>query len=331
MFLNNLSRTLLLPYAVRVLVTGGAGFIGTNLARRLAREGHDVLILDNLSTGREENVLDLVQSGAAKLIKGDVRDVGLASTTMIDVEAVVHLAAVISVPYSVSHPEVTNEVNVSGTVNLLKAAVRSGASRFIHVSSCAVYGEAKYLPIDENHPKAPMSPYAASKLCSEAYCEAFHEAYGLNTSTLRLFNVYGPYQQGNQYAGVIVQFGEGLRKGDPLTIHGDGKQTRDFVHVFDVVDAIHRSLSNTHLSGKVFNIGSGDSTSIEELAGLMSRLYRAKPTIVRSTSRAGDIRNSEADIRRARSELGYDPRIKLEEGLSMLLSAQEASVRTSCR
>jgi UDP-glucose 4-epimerase len=314
---------------VRVLVTGGAGFIGTNLARRLAREGHDLLVLDNLSTGREENVLDLVQSGAAKLIKGDVRDKELASAVMKDVEAVVHLAAVISVPYSVSHPEVTNEVNVSGTVNLLKAAVRSGASRFIHVSSCAVYGEAQYLPIDENHPKVPSSPYAASKLRSEAHCQAFHETFGLDTSILRLFNVYGPLQKANQYAGVIVQFGERLRNGDPLTIYGDGKQTRDFVHVFDVVDAIYACLGSKHSSGREYNIGSGDPTSIEELASLMSRLYRVEPTIVHSTSRTGDIRDSQADIRKAKSELGYDPRIKLEEGLNMLRSAQDAIIQAN--
>jgi UDP-glucose 4-epimerase len=314
---------------VRVLVTGGAGFIGTNLARRLAREGHDLLVLDNLSTGREENVLDLVQSGAAKLIKGDVRDKELASAVMKDVEAVVHLAAVISVPYSVSHPEVTNEVNVSGTVNLLKAAVRSGASRFIHVSSCAVYGEAQYLPIDENHPKVPSSPYAASKLRSEAHCQAFHETFGLDTSILRLFNVYGPLQKANQYAGVIVQFGERLRNGDPLTIYGDGKQTRDFVHVFDVVDAIYACLGSKHSSGREYNIGSGDPTSIEELASLMSRLYRVKPTMVRSTPRTGDIRDSQADIRKAKSELGYDPRIKLEEGLNMLRSAQDAIIQAN--
>ena len=238
-------------------------------------------------------------------------------------EAVVHLAAITNVPYSISHPIMTNRVNVEGTVNLLNSACKGRVSKFVNISSYAVYGEAKRLPTDEQHPKAPLSPYAASKLCSEVYCGAFHEAYGLDTTSLRLFNVYGPRQEGDPYAGVIVQFKKRLMKGDPPVVYGYGNQTRDFVHVYDVVDAICKCLENTHVVGNVFNIGSGIATSISELADLMIALSQKDIRPVYSPPRQGDIMRSCADITRARAELGYEPMISLETGLKTVFHVTE--------
>ena len=305
--------------SVRVLVTGGAGFIGSHLCERLVRDGHDVTVIDNLSTGRKGNLSGLRGHRAVRLVKGDIRNHVMTTRVMQGIEAVVHLAAIISVPYSISHPITTNQVNVDGTVNLLSSACKRHVSKFVNISSCAVYGEAKRLPIDEQHPKAPLSPYAASKLCSEIYCEAFHEAYGLDTTVLRLFNVYGPRQEGNPYAGVIVQFKERLMKGTPPLVYGDGKQTRDFVHVYDVVEAICECLEDRRTGVKVFNIGSGSPTSISELADLMSALSQTNVRPVYSSPRQGDILHSYADITKARTELGYQPRVSLEEGLRMIM------------
>jgi len=302
-----------------VLVTGGAGFIGSHLTERLVRDGHEVVVIDNMSTGRRQNLQGVLHSRAVRLINGDIRHRPTVSSAMRKVDAVTHLAAVISVPYSVSHPDITNQVNVAGTLNLLDIACRRGVSGFVNISSCAIYGEAKYLPIDEDHPKSPLSPYAASKLCAETYCEEFNRTQGLPTTTLRLFNVYGPRQERNPYAGVMVQFRERLKSGKPLMIYGDGKQTRDFVHVRDVVDAICASLESKRARGKAYNIGSGQATSVEALAGLMLKVSRMEAQPVHSASRSGDILHSQADIRRAREELGYEPKVSLEEGLRDLL------------
>lgn len=304
---------------MRVLVTGGAGFIGSNLADSLAGDNREVILLDNLSTGREENVSKLVERGAARLIRGDIRNRELALTTTRDVDAIVHLAAIISVPFSVSHPIITDQVNVVGTLNLLRAARTNHVPKFVQISSCAVYGEATRLPIDEEHPTNPMSPYAASKICSEIYCETFHNAYGLNTTVLRLFNVYGPRQEGNPYAGVIVKFIERLAIGCPPVICGDGQQTRDFVHVRDVVDVIKKCLTADVSSGRTYNIGSGRATSIENLADVMINLSGQEVRPTYCPPRAGDILHSQADITRAKAELGYEPKVSLEEGLRELL------------
>jgi len=315
---------------VRILVTGGSGFIGGHLCDRLAYDGHEVIILDNLSTGRDENIHNLTQRGAVHLIVGDVRSRQLALKAMRDIDAVVHLAAIISVPFSVSHPALTNQVNVTGTLNVLEAARRCNVSKFIYASSCAVYGEARYLPIDEVHPENPLSPYAASKLCSEAYCAAFRNAYGLDTTVLRLFNVYGPRQEGNPYAGVIVQFQQRLSEGKPPVIYGDGQQTRDFVHVSDAVEAIVRCLNDDRASGRTLNIGSGRSTSISHLANLMLSFSQSDLRPIHLEPRPGDIRHSQAGISRARAEISYEPKIRIEEGIRPLLAIPgEASQESS--
>lgn len=314
---------------VRVLVTGGAGFIGGHTSSRLVKEGHEVVVLDNMSTGREENLSDVTGRGSLELIKGDIRDNGLVEKVAQDIDAIVHLAAIISVPYSVAHPAETNDVNVNGTLNLLMAAQHAEVSKFIYTSTCAVYGEAEYLPIDEKHPKAPASPYAASKLCSEIYCETFHRAHGLNTTILRPFNIYGPRQERNPYAGVIVRFREQLANNRTLTIFGDGKQTRDFVHVFDVVEAICKCLGSDNARGQVLNIGSGRSISVESLAKLMSNLVGVDVSPKFCAPRLGDILHSQADIRKAKSLLGYEPKINIEEGLRMLVTPEGARAERS--
>jgi len=314
---------------VRALITGGAGFIGSHLADRLARDDNEVIMLDNMSTGRHENVSHLVDLGAARLVVGDITDRQLVCTITKDVDAIVHLAAIISVPFSMSHPLATNRTNVVGTLRLLESARRNEISRFISVSSCAVYGEAKYMPIDEGHPTNPSSPYAASKLCSEAYCEAFHNSYGLNTTVLRLFNVYGPRQERNPYAGVIVKFQERLRIRCPPIICGDGRQTRDFVHVNDVVEAIVRSLRAGQSKGRTYNIGSGQATSIGRLADLMINISGAKLKPTYCPPRPGDILHSQADIARAKEELGYEPKVSLDRGLRSLLGTSDVTMATN--
>lgn len=286
-------------------------------------------MLDNLSTGTRENISHLVDLGAARLVVGDITDRQLLCTITKDVDVIVHLAAIISVPFSVSHPLATDRTNVVGTLCLLESAMRNEVSKFIGVSSCAVYGEAKYLPIDEKHPKNPSSPYAASKLRSEAHCEAFHNSHGLDTTVLRLFNVYGPRQERNPYAGVIVKFQERLRTGCPPVICGDGRQTRDFVHVNDVVDAIVRSLEAGRPKGRTYNIGSGQATSIGRLATLMIDISGAKLRPTYCPPRLGDILHSQADIARARKELGYEPKVSLDRGLRSLLAKSDVTMATN--
>lgn len=305
--------------SLRTLVTGGAGFIGSHLADRLMKEDYEVVVLDNFFSGKIENIKHHLDSGEFSLIKGDVRDSDDIKDAIRDVDTVFHLAAIASVPISVENPLLVNDVNVRGTLNLLKASLEAHVERFIYASSCAVYGEPRYLPIDERHPTSPMSPYAASKLAAEYYCKVFYENYGLNTLCLRYFNVYGARQVGGAYSGVITQFVDRLKQRKPPIIYGDGQQTRDFVHVSDAVEANLLAL-DCQGSGRVINVGSGISTTINELAGVLMGLSGKddlKP--VYDSPRRGDIRSSCADINMAKRALGYRPMVTLEEGLRTLL------------
>jgi len=304
----------------KVLVTGGAGFIGSHVVDRLAEMGVEVLVVDNLFTGKVENLQKALEHGNVRFFEGDIRDGGIVERVVGEVEAVVHLAAIASVPFSVENPVLTNDVNVGGTLNLLDACVRKDVQRFVFVSSCAVYGEPSYLPVDEEHPVKPLSPYAASKVSAEVYCEVFGRVYGLGVVVLRLFNVYGSRQRGeDDYSGVISKFLENMACGRPLVVFGDGEQTRDFVHVDDVVDAVLLALESEGAVGEVFNVGSGRSVSVNELVGVMGEVFGVEVEVVYEKERAGDIRASCSDISKAQRILGYRPRVTLESGLRRLV------------
>jgi len=299
----------------RVLVTGGAGFVGSHLVNSLLKEGHRVVALDNLSTGAIEN-LPVRRKKGFLFIKGDIRDNNDVRKALNDVDVVFHMAAIIDVPLSVKKPLIVNDVNVSGTLKLLEACLKHDVRRFIYASSCAVYGAPQYLPIDENHPIIPQSPYGISKLTSEHFCRIFHEIHGLETISLRFFNIYGKRQVKGPYSGVITKFAERLKEKKSPVIFGDGEQTRDFLHVNDAVNACMLALRNKTYVGKIINIGSGKETTINELVSLLIELS-AKTNIkpVYKPPRKGDILRSWANIEKAKKLLGYQPKVDLESGL----------------
>jgi len=299
---------------LRVLVTGGAGFIGSHLVKALVKAGHQVRVLDNLSTGSIENLADVLN--AIEFVRGDVRDYGVVESAVRGVDAVVHLAALIDVAESVEKPDLYFDVNVRGTYNVVKAS--KNVSTFVFASSSAVYGEPIRVPIPEDHPLMPKSPYAASKVSGEAFVQAFANQYGFRPVILRLFNVYGP-KQSRSYAGVIIEFTRRVSRGEPPVIFGNGEQTRDFVHVSDVVEAVMLSLRNEGARG-VFNIGSGEGVTINRLAHLILELMsREDLRPIYAPPRLGDIRHSIADITRARKELGFEPKLGLEVGIKELI------------
>jgi len=303
-----------------VLVTGGAGFIGSHTADMFLADGFEVVVLDDLRSGRLENVSQHVGEGGFRFVRGDVRDSCLVRNLVSDVDCVVHLAALISVPESIKDPVLTNDVNVNGTLNLLKASVDFGIKRFVYASSCAVYGNAESLPIKEDCPARPESPYGVSKLVAENCVRTFHEDFGLETVCLRYFNVYGPRQVYSDYSGVITQFMSRLAKDLPLVIFGDGEQARDFVHVQDVAEVNMLALKNGGIAGETFNIGTGVTTTVNQLARILLEITdKTHLEITRSKPRKGDIKHSVADISKARKKLGYSPKISLKDGLKRLL------------
>lgn len=309
----------------KVLVTGGAGFIGSHVVEKLVKTQCEVSVIDNLFTGKVENLQPRFADDKVRFFKGDIRDEKLVNVLTRRVDAVVHLAAISSVPFSVENPVLTNEVNVNGTLNLLRACVNGDVERFVFISSCAVYGEPCYFPVDEEHPTMPQSPYAASKLAAEHYCKVFGIVYGLDTVILRPFNVYGSRQrEENEYGSVVTRFASNLIYGKSLVIYGDGSQTRDFVHVEDVAEAVRLALENENAGGQTFNVGSGKATSIDELAGLFVKNFGEEAEIIYEKPRAGDLKQSYADIARAEKVLGYKPKTPLEHGLrSLMLKLKE--------
>ena len=286
----------------------------------LVRMQCEVSVIDNLFSGKVENLEPHVALGKVRFFEGDIRDAELVKKLVGNVDAVIHLAAVVSVPFSVENPVLTNDVNLNGTLNLLDACVNAHVKRVVFVSSCAVYGEPHYLPINEEHPTQPLSPYAVSKLAAEAYCIVFGIVYGLAPVVLRLFNVYGPRQRENDaYSGVITKFVNHLVHGKPLVIYGDGEQTRDFVHVEDVVHAVLLALENEKAAGETFNVGSGKPTSINELAKLVSEAFGVDAEVIYEKPRAGDLKHSCACIAKAEKALGFEPMLSLERGLRSLI------------
>lgn len=305
----------------RVLVTGGAGFIGGHLVDRLVGEGYAVGVLDNFSTGEMSNLSKQdVEKGSLQIHRGDIADYAFVRSVLKDYEAVFHEAALPSVTRSVEDPITVNNTNVTGTVNLLKASVDSKVEKFVYASSSSVYGESVELPKVESMSTLPVSPYGASKLAAENYCRVFAKVYGLKTVSLRYFNVYGPRQKYGPYSGVIPIFVGRLMNDLPPVIFGNGGHVRDFTFVKDVVEANMLCLKGDVKPGEVLNIASGRTTTIKELAMLLAKLM-GKPQIVPeyAPERPGDIRGSHADIRKAKAALGYEPKFVPATGLPLVI------------
>lgn len=300
----------------RALVTGAAGFIGSHIVDRLLREGSEVVAVDNLSTGKIENVANNEGRRGFKFLKGDIRNIEFDQKIVRDVDTVFHEAALVSVTRSVEDPVSTNETNVSGTLRLLWACANSGVRRFIYASSSSVYGETETLPKTEGIPPEPISPYAVSKLAAENYCNVFHRIHGLETVSLRYFNVYGPRQAYGPYSGVITIFINRLLEGKPPIIYGDGEQTRDFTNIQDVVQANILAAETNSGIGEVFNIATGSPTTINKLCSMLLKITGRTDLKPEYTGpRPGDIKHSYADATKAREMLGYRSKVTLQEGL----------------
>jgi UDP-glucose 4-epimerase len=295
----------------RVLVTGGAGFIGSNLVGALVARGVSVVVLDNLVSGYRSN---LDPFPAVRFVEGDVRDRAAVDAAMSDVDVVFHLAASVGNKRSIDDPVFDASINVLGTVNVLESARRAGARKIVASSSAGIFGELKQLPIREDHPLEPDSPYGATKLCEEKLCLAYAKLYSIEAVCLRYFNVYGPNQRFDAYGNVIPIFVFQMLRGETLTIFGDGEQTRDFVNVADVVQANLRAADTRGVSG-AFNIGSASRITINRLVELLRAASGLSPTVKHGPPRAGDVRDSLADISAARAAFGFDPSVGMDTGL----------------
>jgi UDP-glucose 4-epimerase len=318
---------------VKTLVIGGAGFIGSHLVERLLSDGHSVRVLDNLTTGKRENLAAVGKD--VELVVADVRHPERLQQEMRDCEVVFHQAAIVSVPYSVEHPQETLDVNLRGTLNVLEAARGAGVRRVVMASSAAIYGEDPELPKRETMVPSPISPYGLEKLGSEHYLAIWAKLFGLETFGLRYFNVFGPRQDpSSPYSGVISIFVDRILKGENPTIFGDGLHSRDFVFVADVVAAnllagtrpARPAKAGEKAASRVYNIGGGKRTTLNELASALGKICGRDVKPKHAEPRAGDIRDSLADISRAREELGYEPRVPVEEGLRRLVDSLRATV-----
>ncbi len=298
----------------RFLVTGGAGFIGSNIVQALVERGEIVRVLDDFSTGREENLRDFVDD--IELIEGDIRDKGLVSRAMSDVDHVLHQAALASVQRSIDDPEASNQVNVQGTLNLLEAAREHSVKRFVYASSSSVYGDSEELPKREVMPTNPKSPYAITKLAGEWYCRVYSEIFGLPTVSLRYFNVFGPRQDPNsEYSAVIPIFIKALLSNEPPTIFGDGEQSRDFTFVENVVQANLLACHSPGSGGQVFNVACGDRFTLIELYDRLKTIIGSKLEPKFGPRRPGDVKHSQASIRAIEEAIEYRTLVGFEEGL----------------
>ncbi len=310
----------------RYLVTGGAGFIGSHLALTLAASGAHVRVFDDFSTGRRENLSGDSERAAANIevTAGDLRDAEAITLAARNVDVIFHEGAIASVPRSVAEPETTLDVNVKGTLNVLEAARRAGVRRVVIASSSAIYGDTPTLPLSERMPPRPMSPYAAHKLCDEQLCEVYGRLYGLETVALRYFNVFGPRQDPNsEYSAVIPRFVAKLLAGERPIVYGDGEQIRDFIHISDVVRANLLAARLPEAAGGVYNIGGGERISLNRLLAIASDLLGKDADPDYQAPRPGDIRDSVADISRAREALGFSPAMSFRDGLADLLHADQ--------
>jgi nucleoside-diphosphate-sugar epimerase len=295
------------------LVTGGAGFIGSHLAEELVRRGERVRVADSLITGKRQN---LAHVPGVEFIEGDLADADVARRAVEGMDYVLHQAAIPSVPRSVQDPVTSNRANIDAALNVLVAARDAGVRRVVYAGSSSAYGDTPTLPKVETMPTAPLSPYALQKLVAEQYCQMFTKLYGLETVTIRYFNVFGPRQDpSSPYSGVISLFISALAEGRQPTIYGDGGQTRDFTYVANVVDGVLRACHANGASGEVINVATGGRISLNELFQTLRSLTGAKVEPIYQDTRAGDVRDSQADIDKARRLLGYEPGIGLAEGL----------------
>lgn len=298
---------------MRYLVTGGSGFIGSNLADHLA-EKHDITIIDNFATGRAANVADLRKHKNVTFIEGSITDLDLMQEITRGMDGIFHQAAIPSVPRSVKDPLTTNEANVTGTLVVLQAAKENGVRKVVTASSSSVYGDTPTLPKEEGMSPNPLSPYAVSKLADEYYGKVFHELYGIQTVFLRYFNVFGPRQDpASEYAAVIPKFITRLLDGRPPIIYGDGGQTRDFTFIKDVIQANVKAMESDATG--IYNIACGKRISLNELAEILMEIIGTHAEPIYEPVREGDIRDSLADISRAKAAFGYEPAFTLEEGL----------------
>jgi len=298
----------------RILVTGGAGFIGSNLCEALLEMGHDVRVFDNFSTGKRENLAEFASS--VELIEGDIRDYESIEKAVNGVERVIHLAAMSSVPWSVDDPEAAHHMNATGTLHVLKAARDNGAQRVVIASTSAIYGENPVQPKTEEMIPEPRSPYAATKLAGEHYCAVFSAVYGLETVALRYFNVYGKRQDpASHYSAVIPKFITRILSNTNPVIYGDGEQTRDFVFVDDCNQANIKACFTSGISGNFFNIGSGANISVKGLAHTIRDIVGVDIDPVYEEARVGDVRESLSDISKARRHLAFEPAYTMEAGL----------------
>jgi UDP-glucose 4-epimerase len=302
---------------MKILVTGGAGFIGSHLIERLLAQGHGVRVLDNLSTGKRTN---LPQHGLLEFVLGDVGDYATVTAAVQGVQAVVHLAAVASVQASIDDPRATHRSNFDGTLNLLEAARIEGVERLLYASSAAVYGDTTALPVGEDTPLKPLSPYAADKLAGEHYLRYYFNKHGLKGTAFRFFNIYGPRQDpSSPYSGVISIFVDCLRQGKPVTLFGDGRQTRDFVYVGDLADLLAASLSQVALVGRVVNVGTGVESSLLQLLEVLESLSGRHLECRHEAARMGDIVRSCANVSTLRALAGTAPTTPIRQGLLSLL------------
>jgi len=295
-----------------ILVTGGAGFVGSHIVDRLSPE-NKVTVLDNLFTGSLSN-LEKSKDRIA-FIKGDILDKSLVSNIVADVEFIFHLAAHVGNIRSLQDPYFDMDVNIRGMLNLLEACRDSKVKRLVYSSSGAIFGEAKYLPIDEEHPLHPESPYAVSKMAAEKYAFAFYKVYGVPTASVRYFNIYGPRQDTSEYANAISIFLSRVKDGKSLTIFGDGKQTRDFIFIEDVVTANILAATQPAAVGEIFNIATGRATSINQITDIIKQISGRESPIIYADPRAGEVRHSRANIEKAQKLLGFSPKTDLNEGL----------------
>lgn len=296
------------------LVTGGAGFIGSHISERLARSGHRVRVLDNFSSGKEENLESL--GGEVEILPGDIRDPEIVKRAVEGVDVVFHEAALGSVPRSVADPLTTHEVNITGTLNVLMAARDAGVRRVVYASSSSVYGETPVLPKSEDLQPAPLSPYALSKLAGEYYISVFHQVYGFEAVSLRYFNIFGPRQDPeSEYAAVIPKFVTALLAGNRPTVYGDGLQSRDFTYVENVVEANLLAASASGVAGRAFNVACGGRYTLLELLDKLKEIIGSDLAPLHEAARAGDVRDSQASIEAAENALGYRVMVGFDEGL----------------
>ena len=299
-----------------VLVTGGAGFIGSNLTEELLKRGHVVRVLDDFSTGKRENLIFDVKYPSLKVIEGDIRDLLTCQKAVEGMEYVFHQGALPSVQRSVEDPETSNAVNVGGTLNILLAARGKGVKRVIYASSSSVYGDTPTLPKHEEMATNPLSPYALQKYVGEHYCRLFYQLYGLETISLRYFNIFGPKQDPNSlYSAVIPKFIDALVQERPPVIFGDGEQSRDFTYIENVVQANLLAMSAEHLHGEAINIACGKRISLNHLFNVLEEILGSKISPLYQESRKGDVKHSLADIRKGKEIVGYEPTVGVEIGL----------------